>query len=314
MTGSPPIALTGGTGFVGQAVLDEAARRGVPVKALARRDMPPREGVEWIRGDLHDPLALAQLVAGASAVLHIAGVVNARDRAGFQAGNVAGTANLLHAARQVRATRFVAVSSLAAREPQLSDYGESKRTAEQWVENSGLDWTLIRPPAIYGPRDTEMFELFRAAARLGVVPMPPAGRASVIHVGDLARLLLDALGPQAEWRHAVFEPDDGRAGGWPHKELARAIGQAVGRQVWAPAMPAALVKAGARIDRLLRGDKARLTPDRASYMLHPDWVAAPARQVPTHLWQPRIPTPEGLAETARWYAANGWLDAAGRKA
>ncbi|MFC3098639.1 NAD-dependent epimerase/dehydratase family protein [Alteraurantiacibacter palmitatis] len=310
MSAAPPIALTGGTGFVGQAVLDEAARRGLRVRALARRAMPPREGVEWIRGDLHDDAALADLVAGAGGVLHIAGVVNAPDKAGFHAGNVVGTANMLRAAKGLDAARFVAVSSLSARAPHLSDYGASKRAAEELVEASGLDWTLIRPPAIYGPRDTEMFELFRAA-RLGVVPMPPAGRASVIHADDLARLLLDALGAEAEWQGAVFEPDDGRPGGWPHGELARAIGEAVGRRVWAPAMPAALVKAAARIDRLLRGDKARLTPDRARYMIHPDWVADPARSVPAFLWQPRIATPEGLAQTARWYAQQGWFGRGG---
>ena len=301
-----PLAVTGATGFVGQAVLDEAARRGLPVRALARRDMPAREGVEWVRGDLHDAAALADLVAGAGAVLHIAGVVNAPDRAGFHAGNVAGTANLLRAAKGSDAARLVAVSSLSAREPQLSDYGASKRAAEELVEDSPFAWTLIRPPAIYGPRDTEMFELFRAA-RMGVVPMPPAGRASLIHVDDLARLLLDSLGGHPEWQRAVFEPDDARPGGWPHGELARAIGEAVGRRVWAPAMPASLVKAGARIDRLLRGPKARLTPDRASYMIHPDWVADPARSVPAHLWQPLIATPEGLAQTARWYAQEGWF-------
>ncbi|MFC3102085.1 NAD-dependent epimerase/dehydratase family protein [Altererythrobacter lauratis] len=310
MTTGRPIALTGGTGFVGQAVLDEAARRGLRVKALARRAMPPREGVEWVRGDLHDAAALADLVTGARGVLHIAGVVNAPDKAGFHAGNVAGTANMLRAAKSLGSGRFVAVSSLAAREPHLSEYGKSKRAAEELIHASGLDWTLIRPPAIYGPRDTEMFELFRAA-RLGVVPMPPAGRASVIHVNDLARLLLDALGDEQEWQGAVFEPDDARPGGWPHGELAQAIGNAVGRRVWAPAIPAALLKAGARIDRLMRGDKARLTPDRASYMIHPDWVADPARAVPVHLWQPRIATPDGLAQTARWYAQEGWFGGGG---
>jgi UDP-glucose 4-epimerase len=306
VTVAGPIALTGGTGFVGQAVLDEAARRGLAVRALARRTMPEREGVEWVRGDLNDADALARLAQGAAGMLHVAGVVNAPDVAGFEAGNVSGTANVIAAAEAAGAARFVAVSSLSAREPQLSAYGASKRRAEDLVQQSGLDWTIVRPPAIYGPRDTEMFELFRAA-RFGVVPMPPPGRASVIHVDDLARLLLDAMGPQKAWRRSVFEPDDGREGGWPHRELAQAIGRAVGRNVWAPALPPLLLRSAARVDRLLRGSKARLTPDRASYMLHPDWVCATSRNVPADLWQPRIETTRGLVETASWYAANGWF-------
>ncbi|MCL6252139.1 NAD(P)H-binding protein [Altererythrobacter sp. KTW20L] len=305
MTASGPVAITGATGFVGQAVLDEADRRGLAVRALARRDMAAREGVEWLRGDLQDAAALARLVEGASAVLHIAGVVSSHDKAGFHAGNVEGTANVIAAAQGSGVQCFVAVSSLSAREPGLSDYGASKREAELLVEASGLDWTLVRPPAIYGPRDTEMFDLFRAA-RMGVVPMPPAGRASVIHVDDLARLLLDCLASDMA-RHAVFEPDDGRAGGWPHGDLARAIGHAVGKRVWAPAMPAALVKLAARADVLVRGNKARLTPDRAQYMVHPDWACHADKAVPAALWKPRIDTPEGLAQTAAWYAAEGWI-------
>jgi uncharacterized protein YbjT (DUF2867 family) len=200
----------------------------------------------------------------------------------------------------------VFVSSLAAREPSLSRYGESKHHAEQVVQASGLDWTIVRPPAIYGPRDREIFDMFRGA-KWGVVPMPPQGRASMIHVDDLARLLL-ALVPN--WpgvlRH-TFEPDDGHPGGWSHTELARAIGEAVGRRVWAPAVPAALMRAGASFDRLVRGAKARLTPDRVGYMLHPDWVSTPDKAPPIEMWRAEIPTPEGLKATARWYREQGWL-------
>lgn len=307
MTTDGPIAITGATGFVGQAVLDEAARRGLPVRALARREMPARDGVEWVRGDLADTAALAQLVAGSAAVLHIAGLVTAPDMAGFTAGNVTGTANVVAAARDAGVVRLVAVSSLSAREPGLSDYGHSKRLGEKLLQVSGLDWTIIRPPAIYGPRDTEMFDLFRAA-RWGVVPMPPPGRASVIHVDDLARLLLDCLGGNAtESVQAIFEPDDGRPGGWPHHELAQAIGQAMGRKVWSPALAAGVLKLAARIDVALRGKKARLTPDRARYMLHPDWSCHADRAVPDCLWRANIETVTGLGQTARWYAANGWI-------
>lgn len=200
-------------------------------------------------------------------------------------------------------TRFVHVSSLAAREPALSLYGWSKAEAEQRVTASPLDWTIVRPPAVYGPGDTEMLDLFRTA-RFGVLPMPASGRASLIHAADLARLLLTLTSGNAP-RHAVLEPDDGRPGGWAHPDLARAIGRAVGRSVRPIPIPAALLMLGARADRLLRGAKAKLTPDRARYMAYPDWVAR-ARPEPS-LWTPAIDTPAGLAETAAAYRAAGWL-------
>jgi len=300
------LAITGGTGFVGQAVLDEAARQGIDVKALARREQPPRAGVEWLRGDLADTAALDPLVTGTKAVLHIAGVVNTPDPLGFHLGNVRGTEDLLAASRAAGVQRFVFVSSLAAREPDLSRYGRSKRDAEEAVKASGLDWTIVRPPAIYGPRDREIFEMFRAA-KWGFVPMPPAGRASILHVGDLARLLLALVPGGAGVSRQTFEPDDGRAGGWSHRELAQAIGRAVGRRVWAPHVPAPVMRAAAWLDGRLRGGSARITPDRVGYMVHPDWVSRPGMAVPGEVWSAQVPTAEGLAATARWYRDSGWL-------
>lgn len=300
------IALTGGTGFVGQAVLDEACRRGLSVRALARREQAPCEGVEWVRGDLADKGALARLVEGAEAVLHVAGVVNTPDPLGFHLGNVAGTEALVTAATEAGVQRFVFVSSLAAREPGLSRYGQSKRHAEEVVQTSTLDWTIVRPPAIYGPRDREILDMFRAA-KWGVVPMPSAGHASLIHVEDLARLLLALLPGGPAVRHRIFEPDDGRAGGWSHVELARAIGAAVGRRVRVPQLSKGVLSLAARCDRLLRGDKAKLTPDRIGYMVHPDWVSSPERRVPAEFWTPWIDTRDGLKATAQWYREQGWL-------
>ena len=299
------IAVTGATGFVGQSLLDEADARGLDIRALTRRKQQARKGVSWVAGSLSDTASLVALAGGAQAIVHIAGVVNAADKAGFVAGNVEGAQAVVEAARQAGVQRFVHVSSLAAREPSLSDYGHSKRMAEEVVQVSGLDWTIVRPPAVYGPRDTEMFELFKAA-RWRVVPMPPPGRTSIIHARDLARLLLDLVHiPEASKR--IYEPDDGRADGWSHRELAKAIGAAMNKRVWVPAMPASLLRGAARLDRKLRGEKAKLTPDRASYMTHPDWVSDPAHGVPPHVWQPTIETREGLRQTARWYRAEGWL-------
>lgn len=301
------IALTGATGFVGQAVVDEAVSRALPVKALTRRAKADTAGIAWVTGTLADDRALATLVAGTAAVIHVAGLTNASDPAAFEAANVSGTQGVIAAIRAARVKRLVFVSSLSAREPGLSAYGASKARAEALVEASGLDWTIVRPPGVYGPRDVDYFEMFRSA-RLGFVPLPPRGASSLIHVADLARLLLDLVdAPPALVRKRVFEPDDGREGGWSHRELAAAIGTAVGRRVFAPQLPRGLMLAGARIDRLLRGDKARLTPDRVGYMAHPNWVASSGKAVPRAVWQPQIAGEQGLAATARWYREAGWL-------
>lgn len=302
------IALTGATGFVGQAVLDEAERRELSLRALTRRPQEPRKGVTWVEGSLTDPASLAELVQGASAVLHVAALTTAPDAATFAAANVTGTADLLAAASAAAAKRFVFVSSLSAREPGLSLYGASKAAAEKLVAASKLDWTVVRPPGVYGPRDVDYFEMFRTA-KLGFIPLPPGGASSIIHVHDLARLLLDLVdAPPALVRHKLFEPDDGREGGWSHKELAKAIGHAVGRKgVFAPHLPAGLLRAAATVDGALRGPKARLTADRVGYMTHPNWVSRSAFAVPPHVWEPRIAGPEGLALTAAWYREQGWL-------
>lgn len=299
------IALTGATGFVGQAVLDRAHAAGIQIRALTRRDQLQRAGVEWVRGDLDDKVALAALVAGAEAVVHVAGVVN--DTAEFERGNVLGTLNVIEAALAAGVQRFIHVSSLSAREPDLSAYGASKARAEKLVRASGLDWTIVRPPGIYGPRDVDYFEMFRLA-RWGVMPVPPReGRASIIHVDDLARLLL-ALVPGGEHvSHRVFEPDDGHKNGWSHYELARAIGWAMGRRPWVVHLSRASLERAAKVDRAVRREKARLTADRVGYMSHPDWVVSPFDRPPADLWKPEIATREGLKATAKWYRDNKWL-------
>ena len=173
------IALTGATGFVGQAVLAEALRCEEPVRALTRRHMARREGVAWVEGTLGEQPALAQLVAGAEAVIHVAGLTNTPDPDAFHDANVVGTQNLLRACQDARVKRFIFVSSLSAREPELSRYGHSKAEAEKWVSASGLDWTIVRPPGVYGPHDVDYFEMFRSA-QFGFVPLPPGGASSII--------------------------------------------------------------------------------------------------------------------------------------
>ena len=298
------IAVTGGTGFVGSHFIEHALAEGHQLRALTRRPQAERGGITWIEGALDKPESLAALVQGADAVLHIAGVINVHDRAGFAAGNIEGTRAVIAATEAAGIRRFVQVSSLAAREPELSDYGWSKAEADKLVMASRLDWTIVRPPAIFGPRDQEMLELFKLAKR-HVVPLPPAGgRMSVIAVGELIRLLL-ALPTSNALIREVVEPDDGRPDGWDHRDFARAIGTAMGSKVLPLPLPRPVLNAIAALDALIRGKNAKLTPDRVAYFCHRDWVSH--ARPPVDVWEPQEDTSAALETTAQWYRAQGLL-------
>ncbi len=303
------LAVTGGSGFVGRRVLGLYK---APVTALARQKQPDFPGIAWVSGDLANATALSRLCHGNDTLIHIAGTVNAPDRAGFAAGNIAGTAAIIKAAQAAGIRRFVHVSSLAAREPGLSMYGASKAAGEALVKASALPhWVIVRPPAVYGPGDSELLGFFRLA-RYGIGIAPGEGRISIIHVDDLARALLALAldGPSGE----TLELDDGRGDavdGYTHPEFLGAIGQALGRErlriIMAPVslLPAAATLAGwaAR----LTGNQPKLTRDRAAYIAHPDWVARGGNAALAGLWAPRFDAPAGLADTVAGYRQQGWL-------
>ena len=299
------LAVTGGTGFVGSHLIHAALAAGHDVKALTRRDQPERDRLTWIPGNLGDRAALQKLVSEVDAIVHVAGVISSPDAAGFEEGNVGGTLAMLAAATAGGIQRFIHVSSLAAREPKLSLYGATKARAEELVQSSGLEWAIVRPPAVYGPGDRETLELFKMA-KAGLIVVPARGRLSVLHVADLVRLLLALAEPSSASR-GILEPDDGRSGGWTQREFARVLGMAVGGRP-------AIVPAGRRLlnlaawtDRFIRRSRAKLTPDRAAYFSHPDWVSRPEFATDPELWTPQVETHEGLHETAQWYRAQGWL-------
>ncbi|MFL0357302.1 NAD-dependent epimerase/dehydratase family protein [Erythrobacter sp. GH1-10] len=301
------VAITGATGFVGSAVLDTARQKGFDVRALTRRNQTDEKRLTWMRGALDDAVSLGKLVEGSDALIHVAGLTSTPNPERFEAANVTGTANVIAAAKAAGVDRFVFVSSLSAREPDLSAYGASKARAEELVEASGLDWTIVRPPAVYGPRDTDIFELFRAA-KFGLVPVPPRGRTSIIHVEDLARLLVALATPNPATSRQTYEPWDDNAFGYEHSELAKMIAEAVGNpNAIAAPLPAPVMQIGAKLDGLIRGAKAKLTTDRVGYMLHPDWVCDLKRAPPISVWQAVWDGQSGLKMTAEWYKGEGWL-------
>jgi uncharacterized protein YbjT (DUF2867 family) len=298
------LAVTGGTGFVGQHLLRLALGQGYDVRALTRGWKPPEDEIAWVDGALDRPETLVKLCSGADAVIHVAGLINA-SRAEFETVNVGGTANMIDAARKAGVRRFIHISSLAAREPELSSYGWSKARSERLVAASGLEWTIVRPPAVYGPGDRETLELFRMARR-GVVALPPRGRFSLIHVEDLCRLILRVLDDPDSWSE-TYEPDDGREGGWDHRHFARTLGRLYGKRALTLSMPKPALRVASALDRLVRRKRAKLTADRVGYFCHPDWTVAAERRPPPRLWQAEIRTPAGLQATADWYREAGWL-------
>lgn len=303
------IAITGATGFVGRSLLADETLGEHERVALTRR--PPPEGpapinLHWVRGALEDPQALARLVEGADLVIHIAGLVKARSAGEFFAVNEEGTARLLRAMeRHANAdARLLLVSSLAARERDLSPYAASKRAGERVVEE-GLAperWTILRPPALYGPGDSEMLPLWRVAGR-GLLPAPAGAqqRLSLLHAGDLVRLIARWCAPDAATALAgrIFEIDDGR-GGYSADELARILSRVWGRAVRVLALPRPLVATAAAIGGTigrLQGKAVMLAPHKLPELLHPDWAVGPMNETLLAHWRPMIDAERGIRRT-----------------
>jgi len=302
------LAITGGTGFVGKHLIAVARAQGYSLRALTRRPQTDLEGVHWVAGSLEDTQSLRALVQGADAVLHIAGTINAKNRTAFDAGNVTGTNNMLAAAQAEGVQRFIHLSSLSVRAPHLSDYGASKAQAETLVQQSNRAWTIVRPPAVYGPADAETLQLFRMVAR-GFALLPGKGRFSLIHVHDLATALLALLdAPQCHGQ--CYEIADGTPQGLSHRDMARLIGQALGKKPLMLPLPARALTWGAALDTLWaksRNQLPKLSFDRARYLAHPDWTADATPLMAATGWRPHYDAATGIAQTAHWYLNEAWL-------
>jgi nucleoside-diphosphate-sugar epimerase len=303
------VALTGATGFVGAHVLDALLARGMEVSALTRRTQPARPGVTWIDGDLTEGAALRALVNGADAIVHVAGLIKARRRADFFDINKGGTARLL-AALDGRPVRYVHLSSLAAREPQLSGYAASKAAAETLVRTAaGLDWTILRPPAVYGPGDRETLIFFKSARRTyPVLPGSARHRTSLVHVSDLASAIATAV-EATTLSGITAEVHDGAVDGYGFAEVLGLIDGHPGRHrpLFIPGPVMQAVGGAVWLASMLTGAVPMLTPGKARELTFPDWVCRDTALADRAGWRAAIPAARGLAETHAWYEANGDL-------
>jgi len=296
------IALTGATGFLGRAIAQALLARGAVVRALARDPsrLPQAPGIEPVRGDLRDGASFAALLSGVEGVIHCAGLVKARSAEEFFAVNAEASERLAQAAETAGARRFVLISSLAAREPQLSPYAASKAAAEAALaRRTGLAWTILRPPGIYGPGDEATAPLLRLA-RAGVLPVlgPAQARLSLIHVADAAEAAAAAYAAPATVGR-VYELDDG-SGGYDWGALSGAFAQALGRPVRSVSVPSTVLFALAGASTTwARWTKtaAFLTEGKARELRHGDWVSRTGDLAADAGWRPVIELERGLRET-----------------
>lgn len=314
-SGAPLAALTGATGFIGRHLVPALAHAGWRLRMLVRREPHDADwhGIcpEVVAGALADASALERLVEGADAVIHVAGLIKAARRRDFFQVNAAASAALAGSARRLAPrAHFVHVSTLAAREPCLSDYAASKRAGEDAVrEILGAQATVLRPAAVYGPADPETLRLFRLARhRIVALPASAQARVALIHVRDLATLIvaLATAKPEGE----VLAATDARAQGYDWREIlgagARAVGNPHARLV---RMPRALLRTAAwagDLGRLL-GTPTMLNSHKLREISHLDWSVSVNEQARPRGWSPRFELESGFADAVAWYRAAGWL-------
>jgi nucleoside-diphosphate-sugar epimerase len=325
----PAVLLTGATGFVGSHVTEAFGAAGIRTRALARsveRASALRAlGVDVVYGSLEDEAALAQACRGTATVVHMAALTHARTSTGYQRANVDGTARLLAAAlgSEPAPRRFVLLSSLAAVGPcidgrgvaaadeprPLTAYGRSKLAAERVVLEAAdrIEVVILRAPAVYGPRDTDLYHFFRLA-RMGVVPVPTGAprQLQMVHVADLARAVVRAATvPAAAGVYHIAEPQS-----YSWEEVGRLVGAAVGREVRAVPVPAALLTGLAAATELAAGAIGRssiFNRDKARELLAPGWLCETESARVDLQYEAGIRLADGLRDTARWYRDHGWL-------
>lgn len=328
MTEPREVLLTGATGFAGSHLLDLLVAAGhrvrVPVRPSSNLRWLPAEGVERVAADVRDAESLRRLVEGVSWIFHFGGVVRARRPEGFFEVNTEGTIRLFEAAAAAGGCElFLFCSSLAATGPApsadrprreedapapISAYGRSKRDAEAWLESHpapGTRLVIVRPPAIYGPRDRGVFTFFRWVSR-GILPLP-AGRGallSLVEARDLARACLHLAERDAE---GIFHVSDGGFHTW--ETVGGIAARALGRRPWPLRVPGALVALAGGLGGFLgtlTGSVPVVNPDKARDLRQCFWTCAIDRLRATG-YEPHTPIERGIPEVIAWCRREGWL-------
>lgn len=318
--------VTGGTGFVGGHLIEALLARGDTVTALVRSPAKAAalagRGVTLISGDLTDQPALERAARNQDVVLHLAGLTAARNEAEFLATNRDGTRALLSAAEAHGTARFLLVSSLAAAGPSPVDrpllgselprpvtaYGRSKLAGEAPVRAAKIPWTILRPPAVYGPADREMLRIFQAA-KLGIAPVFGRGdqRLSLVYAPDLAAAIIAAATSPATAGSVYYAAHPEVV---TNRSLVETIAAAGGRTVRILHLPRTLGRVALSLTEAvarLRDRPTLLTRDKANEFFAPAWTVDPSPLTEATGWRSRHDLASGARETFAWYRQHGWL-------
>jgi nucleoside-diphosphate-sugar epimerase len=321
-----PVAVTGGTGFIGSHLVDTLCAVGIEPRVLVRNSATPRwipdAPVQWVKGSLADEAALDRLAENAGTVLHLAGVVRAADEAGFDRGNRVGTEVLARCVGRVApSARLVVVSSLAAAGPApsaqgvgpddpaapISSYGRSKLAAERVVttSQSGQWWAVVRPPAVYGPRDTDVFEFFKMASR-GKVVLPAGERwVTVAWVGDVVRSVLAAAAGRGGRIYHIGEPSPLTMDG-----LVATLCASGGVTARVLRLPEVVVRGVGLLGSALQRVGLSTVPlnrDKARELVARHWTATTTESMMVLDLLPSTGFAEGTSISWSWYRDQGWL-------
>ena len=325
------VLVTGASGFLGSHIAEQLTEKGHEVRALVRatskRDFLEKlPRVEFAIGSVEDRDAVFRACEGVDAVIHAAGLVKARSVSELRLANVLGTENLVLAAKASESCkRFVYVSSLAAVGPSrdgapldescdarpVTHYGRSKLEAERVVRaaKDALEVVILRPPAIYGPRDSEIFAFFQAVHR-GVLPTigDASNTLSMIHGADAASACVAALTAEVPSGSTYFL-DDGHVYGF--RQLLEGIEAALGKKALVrinlPMPVVYLAALGSEIFGKLTNKAVMLTRDKMNEIRQPHWVCSSAWAQRDLGWKPQIDLDHGIRQTAQWYRDQKWI-------
>ena len=319
--------VTGGHGFLGSHLVDLLLEEGLAVRCLVREERPLSvfggRPVEVARGDLRESRGLTAAVRGVDYVFHLAGLVTARGPSEFDAVNAQGTRRLAAAVARANPAcrRFVYVSSQAAAGPShdgrpvseerppapVSHYGLSKLEGERVLPAAlrAVPWTVVRPPAIYGPRDEGILPFFQLAA-LGLrCGLEGRGRRfNLLHARDVAEGTLAAALTDAASRRVYFLSE---TRGYSYADVANALERVFLRKTRRLPLPDLVVDAVAVLAdefAALAGARPLFSRDKAREIKARWWLCSGERAARELGWRPRIALDDGIRETARWYIAH----------